>query len=249
MRNYPKSKRDIYGRLRSKTKNDKLIAQRFGKDFFDGSRNHGYGGFSYNPRFWQPVIPTFQKHWNLNGDESILDIGCAKGFMLYDFKLAMPEIKVYGVDISEYAIDNAIDEVKDYCKVYNATNLPFDDKSIDVSISITTLHNLDEVDLITALSEIERVTRRGSFITLDAFYYLTGGLLNYDENVLDKVLKVNSHKEKYNKIKTDSRNLECHDETWREWSSSVRQDIFMEILSKEDIFVYQEHGYNLDFIY
>ena len=60
-------------------------------------------------------------------------------------------------------------EVKDFCKVANATQLPFDDKSIDVSISITTLHNLDEVDLITALSEIERVTRRGSFITLDAY--------------------------------------------------------------------------------
>jgi len=86
MEGYPKSKRDISGRLTSKTERDKLIAQKFGKEFFDGSRNHGYGGFSYNPRFWQPVVPTFQKYWNLKGGDSLLDIGCAKGFMLYDLK-------------------------------------------------------------------------------------------------------------------------------------------------------------------
>jgi hypothetical protein len=109
--------------------------------------------------------------------------------------------------------------------------------------------SIDEIRLHQVyIVKMEEVVSNKKYF-LDVFYYLTGGLLNYDENVLDKVLKVNSHKEKYNKIKTDSRNLECHDETWREWSSSVRQDIFMEILSKEDIFVYQEHGYNLDFIY
>ena len=169
MEGYPKSKRDISGRLTSKTKRDKLIAQKFGKEFFDGSRNHGYGGFSYNPRFWQPVVPTFQKYWNLKSDDSLLDIGCAKGFMLYDLKQLIPEIKVYGVDISEYAIANAKKEVKKYCRVANAVDLPFDDDSIDVVISITTLHNLEENDLRAALLEIERVAKRGSFITLDAY--------------------------------------------------------------------------------
>ena len=169
MKNYPQSKRDVSGRLISKTSKDKKIAQQFGKGFFDGSRNQGYGGFTYNPRFWQPVIPTFQEHWNLKSGDSLLDIGCAKGFMLYDMKQLIPGIEVNGIDISKYAIENAKKEVKEYCHVANATSLPFDDRSIDVSISITTLHNLDENDLATALLEIERVTKRGSFVTLDAY--------------------------------------------------------------------------------
>ena len=169
MENYPVSQRDISGRLSSKTDEDRTIARKFEKDFFDGSRSHGYGGFSYNPRFWEPVVPTLQKHWSLKSGSSVLDIGCAKGFMMYDIQRLIPGINVFGIDISEYAIENAKDEVKAYCKVANATTLPFDDQSIDVSISITTLHNLEEKDLIIALTEIDRVTKKGSFITLDAY--------------------------------------------------------------------------------
>jgi len=170
LKNYPKSKRDVSGRLTLKTKEDKLIAQKFGKEFFDGSRKHGYGGFSYNPRFWQPVIPTFEKHWNLKNKDSVLDIGCAKGFMLSDIRKLIPGINIHGIDISEYAIENSKEDVRKYCQVGNAISLPFDDKSIDVSISITTLHNLNESDLATALLEIERVTKKGSFVTLDAYH-------------------------------------------------------------------------------
>ena len=169
LENYPYSKRDISGRLALKTDEDRRIARSFGKDFFDGSRSHGYGGFSYDPRFWRPVAPVFQSHWNLKDGDSLLDIGCAKGFMLYDLQQLIPKLKISGVDISEYAIANAKAEVKEFCKVANATQLPFPDKSIDVSISITTLHNLEEKDLICALLEIERVTKRGSFITIDAY--------------------------------------------------------------------------------
>ncbi len=169
MKNYPISKRDISGRLTSKTDEDRQIAREFGKEFFDGSRSHGYGGFSYDPRFWENVVPMFQKHWSLSTNSSVLDIGCAKGFMIYDMRRLIPGIKVYGIDISQYAIDNAKEEIKSCCKVANARLLPFDDNSIDVSISITTLHNLAEKHLITALLEIERVSRIGSFITVDAY--------------------------------------------------------------------------------
>ena len=112
---------------------------------------------------------SFKKYWNLESGDSLLDIGCAKGFMLFDLKQLIPGIRVHGVDVSKYAIENVKAEVKDYCQIGDAISLPFDDKSIDVSISITTLHNLDENDLVTALLEIERVTKRGSFITLDAY--------------------------------------------------------------------------------
>jgi len=169
LENYPHTQRDISGRLICKTKEDQKIACQFGKEFFDGSRNQGYGGFYYNARFWKNVVPAFQQHWNLINGDSVLDIGCAKGFMIYDMQLLIQGLQVSGIDISEYAIDNAKEEVKNFCKVANATDLPFADKSIDVSISITTLHNLEEKELVRALLEIERVTKRGSFITLDAY--------------------------------------------------------------------------------
>lgn len=169
MVNYPRTKRDISGRAESKTEEDKQLARQFGKAFFDGTRDHGYGGFNYMERFWSDVIPTFEKHWNLKAGDSVLDVGCAKGFMIYDFQRLIPGINVKGIDVSEYAIENAKEEVKGFCSVATATDLPFEDNSFDVTISITTVHNLDGDDLIKALQEIERVSRRGSFITVDAY--------------------------------------------------------------------------------
>jgi len=169
MVNYPQTKRNIEERGNTKTEEDRRLARQFGKEFFDGSRDHGYGGFSYNSRFWEPVIPTFQKHWELSSDSSVLDAGCAKGFMIYDMQRLIPGIKVAGIDVSEYAIENAKEEVKEFCKVANVIDLPFEDDSFDVTISITTMHNLEGDDLIKGLQEIERVSRKGSFITVDAY--------------------------------------------------------------------------------
>lgn len=169
MANYPKSKRDLTGRAQEKTEEDREIARRFGKEFFDGERRHGYGGFGYLPRFWQPVIPDFQAHFQLTGESSVLDVGCAKGFMLYDMQQLIPGITVAGIDISDYAIENAKEEVKPFLRVGNAVELPFEDNSFDVVFSITTVHNLEREELAKALQEIERVSRRGSFITVDAY--------------------------------------------------------------------------------
>ncbi len=169
MKNYPKSKRDIKSRGNSKTQVDRKIAREFGKEFFDGNRSQGYGGFNYDPKYWKEVIPDFQKHFNLSSKDSILDVGCAKGFMIFDFERLIPGISVRGVDISNYAIENAKLEVRKKCSVANAKKLPFSDNSFDIVISITTLHNLEMEDLKVSLNEIQRVSRRGSFITLDAY--------------------------------------------------------------------------------
>ena len=169
MVNYPKSKRNVEERGSTKTPADRVLARKFGKEFFDGDRSHGYGGFSYHPRFWQPVIHTFQQHWNLTEKSSVLDVGCAKGFMLHDFSEIIPGISVKGVDISSYAIENAIEDMRPHVQVASAVELPFPDKSFDIVISITTIHNLEIDDLIKSLGEIERIARVGSFITVDAY--------------------------------------------------------------------------------
>jgi len=166
---YPKTKRDPKTRAASKTEEDRFIARQFGKDFFDGDRRHGYGGYNYNPRFWCPVVPDFVRHFGICVGMRILDVGCGKGFMLHDFKTNIPGVDVAGLDISEYAISNAMDGTKDCCIVGNAMNLPFRDHSFDVVISINTVHNLERKDCAQALREIERVGKGRSFITVDAY--------------------------------------------------------------------------------
>jgi len=167
--NYPKTKRNLTERAASKTEEDRAIARQFGRDLFDGDRRHGYGGFSYNPRFWQPVIPTFAQHFGIDNSSSILDVGCGKGFMLFDMLQLIPGVKVAGVDISAYAVENALEEVGNHIQVADARELPFEDKSFDYVISINTIHNLERNDLIIALKEIERVAAKGSFVTVDAY--------------------------------------------------------------------------------
>lgn len=170
MRNYPKTKRDLNARQEEKTDEDRRIAREFGKDFFDGDRKVGYGGFNYFPRFWQPVIPDFQAHFGLTAESSVLDVGCAKGFMLHDMRELIPGITVAGLDISEYAIANAKEEIKPFLTVGNALELPYEDNSFDVVFSITTVHNLERDGVAKALQEIERVSRKGSFIVVDAYH-------------------------------------------------------------------------------
>jgi len=169
LKNYPKTKRNIKDRGAEKTEEDRDIARKFGKEFFDGDRKHGYGGFRYHPRFWHPVMPAFQDHFNLTSESSLLDVGCGKGFMIYDMAELIPGITVKGIDISEYAIENAIESMKPHILAANAKELPFEDSSLDVVISINTVHNLEEDECGHALQEIERVSRGKSFITVDAY--------------------------------------------------------------------------------
>ena len=169
LEHYPRTKRDVVERGATKTEDVRRVARQFGKEFFDGERQYGYGGFKYFPRFWQPVIPTLQQHFGLTASSSLLDSGCAKGFMLHDLAELIPGITVKGVDVSDYAIEHSMDDMKLNVQVADARVLPFADKSFDVAISINTIHNLDREGCAKALREIERVSCKGAFITVDAY--------------------------------------------------------------------------------
>ncbi len=138
-------------------------------EFFDGDRRNGYGGFNYDPRFWQPVVPTFQKRYGLTGESSLLDVGCGKGFMLKDFVELIPGITVAGIDVSRYAIDNAVDGMEAFVQVADARHLPFEDDSFDLVVSVNTIHNLERDEVVDSLREIRRVSRRWSFVVVDAY--------------------------------------------------------------------------------
>ena len=169
LKNYPKSNRDLNERVSSKTDNDRLIARKFDKEFFDGDRKHGYGGFKYNPRFWSNVVKDIYNFYNLSERSSILDVGCAKGFMLYDFYNLNSNLNLHGIDISDYAINNSIKELKKNLIVGCASQLPYEDNSFDLVISINTIHNLELNKCSQALKEIERVSKKYSFLTVDAY--------------------------------------------------------------------------------
>ncbi|WP_316355808.1 class I SAM-dependent methyltransferase [Candidatus Neptunichlamydia sp. REUL1] len=199
--NYPKTKRDVKERGATKTEEDRAIARQFGKDFFDGDRRHGYGGFGYMERFWTPVVPTFQNQYNLTEKSSVLDIGAAKGFMLYDFRRLIPNITIAGCDVSDYAIKNAKEEVKPFLKTANAIDLPYKDNSFDLVISINTVHNLEKPELASALQEIERVSRGNSFITVDAYRNEQEKELMYHWNLTAKtIMHVDEWKSFFNDI-------------------------------------------------
>lgn len=169
LRNYPRSPRNLDQREEEKTPEVRALARQFGREFFDGDRQTGYGGFYYDSRFWQPVIPDFIEHFKLTSTSSVLDVGCGKGFMLHDLTELLPGITVQGIDVSSYAIENSLDSVRPFLKVANAKELPYEDDSFDFVFAINTVHNLERDDCGKALQEIERVAKIGAFVTLDAY--------------------------------------------------------------------------------
>ena len=166
---YPRPKRPIEERGKLITEEHRQVARQFGKVYFDGERLYGYGGYSYHPRFWQATVKRFRDYYHLAEDASVLDVGCAKGFMLHDFKELMPNLTIAGIDISEYAIEHAIETMKPFLRIGNAKELPYEDNSFDLVISIHTIHNLPLVECKQALREIQRVTRQHAFIIVDAW--------------------------------------------------------------------------------
>jgi SAM-dependent methyltransferase len=165
---HKKTKRDYAARMQNDKPQCMTVAKRFDKDFWDADRKYGYGGYTYDGR-WEPVARKLIEIYNLKPDASILDVGCGKGFLLYEFKKLLPGCKISGFDISQYAITQAKEEVKDSLFVNLAQEpYPFKDKEFDLVVSITTLHNLPIYDLKKALSEIERVGKQG-YILVESF--------------------------------------------------------------------------------
>ena len=183
---YPQSKRPIDDRGNLITEQDRAIARQFDVEYFDGDRLTGYGGYNYNPRFWTDTVAHIKDFYHLDDNSKILDIGCAKGYMMHDLSLLIPGAEIKGVDVSNYAKENSIESMQDNIVVANANNLPFPDDYFDLVIAINTLHNLPLIDCKQAFREINRVTKNNSFVMNDAWRDAKGkqSMLNWNLTAL-----------------------------------------------------------------
>lgn len=166
---HKKTRRDYLGRVNEFPKAEAAkIARQFGKDYWDGDRKFGYGGMRYDGR-WRPVADSLARHYGLKAGDRVLDVGCGKAFLLYELTLAVPGLQVAGLDISQYGIEHAKEEVRSCLQVGHARQLPYPDRSFDLVISINTLHNLYCYDLDQALREIQRVGKQNRYIVAESY--------------------------------------------------------------------------------
>jgi len=166
---HKKTKRDYTSRVCKEDKGHCTeVSVQFSKDYWDGDRKYGYGGYKYDGR-WLQISRDMVKHYNLPEDAKILDVGCGKGFLLYEFTKVLPKAEVRGIDISEYAVENAKEEVKPHIQVGNAKSLPFEDNYFDFIVSLGTLHNLFNFELYDALKDIERVGKEHKYVMQESY--------------------------------------------------------------------------------
>jgi ubiquinone/menaquinone biosynthesis C-methylase UbiE len=134
------------------------VAKQYGKDYWDGDRRFGYGGYRYDGR-WETVAREMIDYYHLEAGHNVLDVGCGKGFLLYELKKLLPGLNVRGIDISGYALANAKEEIREFLVYAPAQTIPFGDNEFDLVLSLGTLHNLKLFDLAKALKEINRVVK------------------------------------------------------------------------------------------
>ena len=144
-------------------------AKEYEADYWDGDRRFGYGGYKYLAGRWKPVAQALIKNYNLTNESSVLDIGCGKGYLLYEMKLLLPNLRISGFDISNHGIATAKQEVREQLFIHRAQDpFPFQKDEFDLAISLGCLHNLRIFELEIALKEMERVAS-SSYLMLESY--------------------------------------------------------------------------------
>jgi SAM-dependent methyltransferase len=144
------------------------VAKKWGKDYWDGERKYGYGGYHYDGR-WLPIAKKMAKHFDLKDGDKVLDIGCGKAFLLYELTQVVPGLKVHGLDISEYGLAQAKEEISAHLKLGDCVSLPWEDNSFDFVFSINTFHNLEIYSLEKALKEMQRVSKSKAWLCVESY--------------------------------------------------------------------------------
>jgi SAM-dependent methyltransferase len=160
-----KTTRDVLARMIDAKVEAMGVAKAYGRDYWDGDRRYGYGGYRYDGR-WKPVAERIIQTYELTNDSRILDVGCGKAHLLYELQQLLPGAEVRGFDISEHGLQDAPEPIRPFLFKHDARDpFPFDDGHFDLALSLGTLHNLRIFHLETAVKEMARVARRQYLMT------------------------------------------------------------------------------------
>ena len=168
LRSLPKVNRNIHARLTVKNADIVHIAKQYGEMYFDGPREYGYGGYCYDGR-WVSVARDIVAHFSLQKGDLVLDVGCAKGFLVKDLMAVCPGLEVFGLDFSAYALKHCEPEVIGRLHQGSADDLPFPDGSFTAVISLNTIHNFVRDRAVIAMREIQRVSKGKAFVQVDSY--------------------------------------------------------------------------------
>ena len=167
--NHKKTKRNYIERMINSKIKCMREAKKYERNYWDGPRKYGYGGYKYIPGRWTKVANKIINKFNLTNKSNILDIGCGKAFLLYEIKKILPEIRIAGFDISKHAIKSAPAEIKKFLFTHDTKKkYPFKKNNFDLAISTGCFHNLNIFDLKFSLNEIKRVSKQ-SYIMVESY--------------------------------------------------------------------------------
>jgi SAM-dependent methyltransferase len=163
------TKRDYLARVLDEKVRCMEIARTFGEDYWDGERRYGFGGYRYLPGRWTSLALKLIEEFSLSSNSKILDLGCGKGFLLYELQLLLPGIQLTALDISDYALENFHPELIARKMRFDCReNLPFQDLEFDLVLSINTLHNFSIDSVVNSVREIGRVGK-SSYIVVESY--------------------------------------------------------------------------------
>jgi SAM-dependent methyltransferase len=166
---HQETKRDCLARMNDDKVACMRVAKEYGFDYWDGARRYGYGGYKYIPDRWTLVAEALIEYYQLSNESKLLDVGCGKGFLLYELYQILPGLRIYGFDVSDYALTNLHPKLKGSFLRHDARHpFPYEDAEFDLVISLGCLHNLSVSDLQIPLTEIGRVGRR-SYVMVESY--------------------------------------------------------------------------------
>jgi SAM-dependent methyltransferase len=166
---HKKTNRDYLARMMNEKVESMITARKFDFDYWDGERKYGFGGYTYIKGYWTKLAQSLIRYYSLDSSSIVLDVGCGKGFLLFELQSLLPGIRLLGFDISQYGLDNGHPELQAKLWKQNAADtFPLSSKSIDLCLSLNTLHNLNLKEVMSSLMEIERISKR-SYLVVESF--------------------------------------------------------------------------------
>ena len=167
-KNHKKTKRNYLKRMINQKVKCMKISKKYSFDYWDGKRSYGYGGYHYDGR-WKEIARKIIKKYKLNKDSKVLDVGCGKGYLVYELSKLLNSDKILGLDISRYAIKKSPKKIRKQLKVFDARKkLNFNRNYFDLVISINLIHNFVLKEVYGFIKNVVKISKK-SYISTESY--------------------------------------------------------------------------------